>query len=263
MTTVDTSAGTEDSRTIDLAVGGMTCASCARRVEKALNKLPGVTASVNYATEKARVSYTPSVAPDDLVAAVTATGYTATLPPSPKPPAEAGSAADDPSAAEHDPAAALRTRLIISALLTLPVLVLTMVPPAQFDYWQWAGLTLAAPVTVWGALPFHRAAWTNLRHGVATMDTLISVGVLAAFGWSLYALFLGGAGEPGMTMGFNLVPERGGGADEIYLEVASAVTVFILAGRYFEARAKRRSGAALRALMDLGAKDVAVLHDGI
>ena len=265
MTTVDTSAGTEDLRTIDLAVGGMTCASCARRVEKALNKLPGVTASVNYATEKARVSYAPTVATDDLVAAVTATGYTAKLPPPPKP-VETDTSSDSGSTAvadEHDPAAALRTRLIVSALLALPVLILAMVPPAQFDYWQWASLTLAAPVVVWGALPFHRAAWMNLRHGVATMDTLISVGVSAAFGWSLYALFLGGAGEQGMTMGFHLIPERGGGSDEIYLEVAAAVTVFILAGRYFEAKAKRRSGAALRALMDLGAKDVALLADGV
>ncbi|WP_019873184.1 heavy metal translocating P-type ATPase [Sporichthya polymorpha] len=262
---IDTPAGTEDLRTIDLTVGGMTCASCARRVEKALNKVPGVTASVNYATEKARVSYAPSVAPDDLVAAVTATGYTAKLPPAPKSaetigPNESGATTDE---VEHDPAAALRTRLIVSALLALPVLILAMVPPAQFDFWQWASLTLAAPVVVWGALPFHRAAWMNLRHGVATMDTLISVGVSAAFGWSLYALFFGGAGEQGMTMGFHLIPERGGGSDEIYLEVASAVTVFILAGRYFEAKAKRRSGAALRALMNLGAKDVAVLADGV
>ena len=266
MTTVDTSAaGAENLRTIDLAVGGMTCASCARRVEKALNKVPGVTATVNYATEKARVSYAPTVAPEDLVAAVTATGYTATLPPPPKPVEAVGSSesAAVEETDDYDPATALRNRLIISALLTLPVLILAMVPPAQFDYWQWASLALAAPVAVWGALPFHRAAWANLRHGVATMDTLISVGVLAAFGWSLYALFLGGAGEQGMTMGFHLIPERGGGSDEIYLEVASAVTVFILSGRYFEARAKRRSGAALRALMNLGAKDVAVLVDGV
>ncbi len=261
MSTVDTSAGPEDLRQIDLTVGGMTCASCARRVEKALNKLPGVHASVNYATEKARVSYVPSIAPDDLVAAVTATGYTATLPPPPKPAETVGAAESTVDA--DDPASALRTRLVISALLALPVLVLAMVPAAQFDYWQWASLTLAAPVTIWGAMPFHRAAWMNLRHGVATMDTLISVGVAAALGWSLYALFFGGAGEQGMTMGFHLIPERGGGSDEIYLEVASAVTVFILAGRYFEARAKRRSGAALRALMDLGAKDVAVLQDGV
>ncbi|MBA3742017.1 cation-translocating P-type ATPase [Sporichthya sp.] len=269
MTTIEVptvSPDGSDTKTLDLQVGGMTCASCARRVEKALNKLPGVTASVNYATEKARVTYSPSASPsigtEDLVAAVTATGYTATLPKPPAPPG-AKAAGSDPVAEEADPAAALRTRLIICALLTLPVLVMAMIPPAQFDYWQWASLTLAAPVTIWGALPFHRAAWANLRHGVATMDTLISVGVLAAFGWSLYALFLGGAGDAGMTMGFHLVPERGGGSDEIYLEVASAVTVFILAGRYFEARAKRQSGAALRALMNLGAKDVAVLRAGI
>ena len=141
--------------------------------------------------------------------------------------------------------ASLRQRLLISAALTLPVFVLAMVPPWQFDNWQWLSLTLAAPVVVWGAWPFHRAAWLNARHGAATMDTLISVGVLAAFGWSLYALFFGGAGMTGMTMTFTLLPERGSGADEIYLEVAAAVTVFILAGRYFEARAKKRSGAAL------------------
>ena len=147
----------------------------------------------------------------------------------------------------------------MSLALTAPVLVLAMIPPLQFDNWQWLSLACAAPVVLWGAWPFHRAAWVNLKHATATMDTLISVGVLAAFGWSLYALFLGDAGMPGMTMGFDLVPERGGGTDEIYLEVASAVTVFILAGRYFEARAKRRAGAALTGLLELGAKDVARL----
>ncbi len=264
MTTTDlpVTPGEGDTRTLDLQVGGMTCASCARRVEKALNKLPGVSASVNYATEKARVSFDPSVAAEDLVAAVSATGYTATLP---KPAAPAGPTGTQPASVteDEDHTRPLRNRLVISALLALPVVVLAMAPPAQFDYWQWASLTLAAPVVVWGALPFHRAAWTNLRHGAATMDTLISGGVIAAFGWSLYALFLGDAGEPGMTMSFHLIPERGGGSDEIYLEVATVLTAAILAGRYFEARAKRRSGAALRALMDLGAKDVAVLRDGV
>jgi P-type Cu+ transporter len=270
MTTIDVPAtpGGGDTRTLDLQVGGMTCASCARRVEKALNKVPGVTATVNYATEKARVTLDASVATEDLVAAVNKTGYTARLP-KPAAAADAGSvtggSADAPAAAgaEDDPTRALRTRLLISGILTLPVLVLAMVPPAQFNFWQWASLVLAAPVVVWGALPFHRAAWTNLRHGTATMDTLISGGVIAAFGWSLYALFLGGAGMEGMTMEFNLIPERGGGSEEIYLEVATVVTTAILAGRYFEARAKRRSGAALRALMDLGAKEVAVLRDGV
>ncbi|MGQ0631562.1 MAG: heavy metal translocating P-type ATPase [Sporichthyaceae bacterium] len=269
MTTIDSRGarhdGAGDSRSIDLTVGGMTCASCARRVEKALNKIDGVTASVNYATEKARITYDPSVAPDQLIAAVTATGYTAALPP---PPAGAGpgsapGTAAEAAEAEHDPTAALRNRLVISALLALPIVALSMIPAAQFDNWQWLTLALAGPVVVWGALPFHRAAWTNLRHGTATMDTLISGGVIAAFGWSIYALFWGGAGMTGMTMGFHLIPERGGGSEEIYLEVASTLTVFILAGRYFEARAKRLSGAALRALMNLGAKDVALLRDGV
>ena len=186
-----------------------------------------------------------AVAADDLVAAVAAAGYSATLP----------EAAPEP---EADP---LTTRLVLSALLTLPVLLIAMIPPLQFDNWQWLSLTLAAPVVVWGAWPFHRAAWQNLRHGTATMDTLISVGVLAAFGWSLYALFLGDAGEPGLRMAFDLIPDGAGGTHEIYLEVASAVTVFMLAGRWFEARAKRRAGAALTALLELGARDVALLGD--
>jgi Cu+-exporting ATPase len=244
--------------TVELEIGGMTCASCAARVERKLNRIEGVTATVNYATEKARVSFADTVAPEDLVATVEATGYTATLPP------ETADSADpaEEGAEKPDATDALRTRLLISVALTVPVVVMSMVSATQFTYWQWASLTLAAPVAVWGAWPFHRAAWTNLRHGAATMDTLISLGVLAAFGWSLYALFIGGAGEPGMRMPFTLVPSRGSGAEEIYLEVASGVTVFLLAGRFFEARAKRRSGAALRALLSLGAKDVAVLRDG-
>jgi Cu+-exporting ATPase len=236
---------------VDLAITGMTCASCANRIERKLNKLEGVSASVNYATEQASVDFDPAQASaDDLVGAVEAAGYQAA------PPAGASEAetADTPA----DPTAALRQRLLVSVVLTVPVLVLSMVPPLQFDNWQWLCLTLAAPVVVWGALPFHRAAWANLRHGAATMDTLISVGVLAAFGWSLYALFFGDAGMTGMTMSFQLVPERGA-SDELYLEVASAVTVFLLTGRYFEARAKRRAGAALTALLELGAKDVALL----
>ncbi|MCW2609798.1 MAG: heavy metal translocating P-type ATPase, partial [Cryptosporangiaceae bacterium] len=239
--------------TIELTIGGMTCASCAARVEKKLNRMDGVTATVNYATEKAKVSYAASVTPAELVSTVEATGYTAALPEPPR----------DDAVAEPDATEPLRRRLLISLALTVPVVALAMVPPLQFEFWQWLSLTLAAPVVVWGAWPFHRATWTNLRHRAATMDTLISIGVLAAFGWSLYALFLGGAGMSGMTMPFTLVPSRGSGAEEIYLEVASAVTVFILAGRYFEARAKRRSGAALRALLELGAKDVAVLRDGV
>jgi Cu+-exporting ATPase len=252
-----TDAGTAAAgRTVELAIGGMTCASCAARIEKKLNRMSGVTATVNFATEKAKVSYQADVSPEDLVATVEETGYTASLPRPATPATEA-------AAAEADDVGPLRQRMLVSLVLTVPVIVLAMVRPLQFDYWQWASLTLAAPVVVWGAWPFHQAAWTNLRHGAATMDTLISIGVLAAFGWSLYALFLGGAGEPGMQMPFTLVPSRGSGADEIYLEVAAGVTLFILVGRFLEARAKRRSGAALRALLELGAKDVAVLRDGV
>ncbi|MGW0228729.1 heavy metal translocating P-type ATPase [Actinopolymorpha singaporensis] len=247
----------------------MTCASCAARVEKKLNKLDGVVATVNYATEKAKVSAPETVTTDDLVGVVEATGYTATLPvpPAPSPAAGDGAAtgAGSPTAspAEADPTRALRTRLLTSAALALPVVVLGMVPPLQFTNWQWLALALASPVAVWGAWPFHKAAWTNLRHGAATMDTLISLGVGAAYLWSLYALFLGTAGTPGMRMEFSLLPRQGSGADEIYLEVAAAVTTFILAGRYAEARAKRRSGAALRALLELGAKEVTVVRDGV
>ncbi|HEY8523528.1 MAG TPA: heavy metal translocating P-type ATPase [Acidimicrobiales bacterium] len=275
---------------VTLAIGGMTCASCAARVERRLNKLDGVTATVNFATEKARVLVPEGVAPEDLIAEVEAAGYTARLPEPPAPAddpdrATGGTAtgtgattggtgaegatlathrsdttdADDP---EDETTRSLRTRLQVSAALALPVIALAMIPALQFDAWQWASLTLTAPVVVWGGAPFHRAAWTNLRHATATMDTLISVGTIAAFGWSLYALFLGDAGDPTLRHGFSLRPERGMGSSQIYLEVAAGVTVFLLAGRYLEARAKRRSGAALRALLELGAKDVAVLRDG-
>ncbi|RYV50225.1 heavy metal translocating P-type ATPase [Pengzhenrongella frigida] len=232
----------------------MTCASCAARVEKKLNRMDGVSATVNYSTEKAKVTFASTVTPADLVATVEATGYSAALPAPPRRDGQPG---------EPDPAAAVRRRLIVSAVLALPVVALAMVPAWQFDYWQWVSLVLATPVVTWGAWPFHRAAWTNLRHRAATMDTLISLGVLAAYTWSLYALLFGGAGEPGMDMPFTLVPSSGTGTPEIYLEVASAVTVFILTGRYLEARAKRTSGQALRALLELGAKDVAVLRDGV
>jgi Cu+-exporting ATPase len=241
---------------VDLVIEGMTCASCAARIEKRLNKLDGVTATVNFATEQARVAVPESISVDELITQVEAAGYTARLPAAPV--ASRGSEDD----VEADETAPLRARLLASLALTAPVIVLTMVPALQFDAWQWLSLTLAAPVVTWGAWPFHRAAWTNLRHATATMDTLISVGVLAAFGWSLYALFLGTAGEIGMTHGFSWTAERGAGGAQVYLEVAAGVTVFILAGRYFEARAKRRSGAALRALLELGAKDVALLRDG-
>ena len=252
-----------EGHAIDLAIGGMTCASCAARVEKRLNRMDGVTAQVNFATEKARVQVPAGVSADDLIAEVEATGYTAAVPFDRHAPVtddrDAVLADDDRADLEL---ASLRQRLVVSTLLTVPVVAMAMIPALQFEHWQWLSLTLAAPVVVWGAAPFHRAAWTNLRHGAATMDTLISLGVFAAFGWSLYALFFGEAGDPGMTMTFDLTPTRGAGQHEIYLEVASAVTVFILAGRYFEARAKRRSGAALRALLELGAKDVSVLRDG-
>ncbi len=240
---------------LHLPIAGMTCASCANRVERRLNELEGVEATVNFATERATVEYDPaSVAPLELLAAVEAAGYRATLPVEAT--ADRGDGAPD---AEDGEAAALRFRLLLSIALTVPVLLLSMIPPLQFDYWQWLALQLASPVVVWGAWPFHAAAWANLKHGAATMDTLVSLGVLAAWLWSLYALFLGDAGMPGMTMTFELVPSRGGGVDEIYLEVAAGVTVFILAGRYFEARAKRRAGAALQALLELGAKNVALL----
>jgi Cu+-exporting ATPase len=257
------SAETPLTAVVELAVGGMTCSSCAARIEKKLNKVDGVSATVNYATEKAAVHYDPAVvSPDQLVSVVEAVGYSARLPQ----PTRTRSDSDRPGAGEDEEltaVAALRQRLIVSALLTLPVLMLAMVPAAQFDNWQWLSLTLASPVVVWGGLPFHRAAWLNLRHRAATMDTLISMGTLAAYGWSLYALFFGMAGVTGMRMSFDLTASAGSGAGEIYLEVASAVIVFLLAGRYFEARAKRRSGAALRALLDLGAKDVGVLRGGV
>jgi Cu+-exporting ATPase len=238
---------------LELPITGMTCASCANRIERKLNKLDGVTASVNYATERATVDFDPAaVAPDQLVATVEAAGYQASIP--------SGEPADAAEETEVDETAPLRRRLLISALLSFPVLALAMIRPLQFDNWQWLTLQLATPVILWGAWPFHRAAWANLKHGAATMDTLISMGVLAAWGWSLYALFLGDAGMPDMRMSFDLIPDSAGsGADEIYLEVGAVVTTFILAGRYFEARAKRRAGAALKALLELGAKDVAVL----
>ncbi|MDQ3886277.1 MAG: heavy metal translocating P-type ATPase [Actinomycetota bacterium] len=252
---------------VELVIGGMTCASCAARIEKKLNRMDGVSARVNYATEKARVSYGEGVRPEDLIATVVESGYTAELPA----PSVGDRLAVDPAAredVEEDVAEEagetrpLRNRLLVSVALSVPVIAMAMVPPLQFTYWQWLSLVLAAPVVVWGALPFHRAAWANLRHGVTTMDTLISMGVLAAFGWSLYALFLGTAGLPGMRHEFSLTITPMSGDSQIYLEVAAGVTTFLLAGRYFEARSKRRAGAALRALLELGARDVAVLRDG-
>src|SRR5450759_3342143 len=250
-----------ETSSVELVIGGMTCASCAVRIEKKLNKLDGVSATVNYATEKAKVTYAGTVSPQDLVNTVEATGYTAALP-APKVSSAVAAAGEAEQGEKDDEVSRLRQRLVISAVLSLPVLLMSMIPPLQFDNWQWLALTLASPVVVWGAFPFHRAAFTNARHGAATMDTLISVGVSAAWLWSLWALFLGVAGMPGTRMGFELLPSRDGASNNIYLEVASVVTVLILSGRYFEARAKKRSGAALRALLNLGAKDVAVLRDG-
>ena len=237
---------------VDLDIGGMTCTSCAMSIEKKLNKLPGVVATVNYATEKAHVVLPQGISIDRAIETVAETGYTASLPV-----ADAVGAA----AADDSELRGLRQRVIISAILTIPVVLMAMVPALQFDYWQWISLVLATPVVTWGAWPFHRATWANLRHGSVTMDTLISLGVIAAYAWSLYALFFGGAGMVGMTMDFAWLPSESGQV-EIYFEVASAVTVFILLGRYLEVRAKARSGAALKALLTLGAKDVAVLRNG-
>src|ERR1700754_388497 len=217
---------------VELSIDGMTCASCAHRIETKLNKLDGVTATVNFATEKARVEFGTAVTPEELVATVGEAGYRAHLP------QETVEAVVD-----EDPTASLRRRLLISAALTVPVIAMAMAPVLQFAYWQWVSLALAAPVVLWGAWPFHRAALANLRHVSTTMDPLISMGTLAALGWSVYAL-LSGTGD-------------------IYLEVAAGVTTFILAVRYFEARARRQAGAALRALLELGVKDVAVLREGI
>ncbi|MDT0455170.1 heavy metal translocating P-type ATPase [Streptomyces sp. DSM 41527] len=269
---------------VELEIGGMTCASCAARIEKKLNRMEGVTATVNYATEKARVTVErgSGVETADLIATVERTGYTAAVPEPPAPapaPVTAGPDGDEAHGRtagqpdgraegraegrpDGDGLAALRQRLLISFALSVPVVLLAMVPPLQFTNWQWLSLTLAAPVVAYGAWPLHRAAWTNLRHGAATMDTLISMGTLAALGWSLWALFFGTAGMPGMTHPFELTIARTDGSGSIYLEAAAGVTTFILAGRYFEARAKRKAGAALRALLELGAKDVTVIRDG-
>ncbi|MFI7127843.1 heavy metal translocating P-type ATPase [Nonomuraea sp. NPDC050153] len=244
-----------EGRAVELSIGGMTCASCANRIERKLNKLEGVSATVNYATEKAKVTFPEGVDPQQLIAEVEKAGYTAALP---APPPEPGTEAEQEPADELRP---LRQRLTTAVVLSVPVVAMAMVPALQFTNWQWLSLALAAPVVVYAGWPFHKAAWTNLRHGAATMDTLISVGTLAALGWSLWALFFGTAGTPGMTHPFEFSIERTDGSGNIYLETAAAVTAFILAGRYFESRAKRRAGAALRTLLELGAKEVE-LSDG-
>uniref|UniRef100_UPI000525927B cation transporter n=1 Tax=Kitasatospora phosalacinea TaxID=2065 RepID=UPI000525927B len=251
-TTTDPSAAPRDR--VELSIGGMTCASCAARIEKKLNRIDGVEASVNFATERARVDFGPGTSVADLIATVERTGYTAELPPppaAPEPPVE--------PAREPDP---LRERLLVSAVLSVPVVLLSMVPALQFDNWQWLAFALTGPVVVHGGWPFHKAAWTNARHGAATMDTLVSLGTLAAFGWSVWALFFGDAGMPGMRHSFTLTVGGTDASSALYLETAAAVTTLILLGRWLEARSKRRAGAALHALLDLGAKDVTVLREG-
>ncbi len=236
------------TNSVELSIGGMTCAACAARVERKLNRVAGVEATVNYATEKAQVSFPDELDVAEIIEVVQATGYTAQLP-------------DD--AHEHESESGLRRRVVVSAILTAPVAALSMIPPLQFNGWQWLCLVLATPVATWGAWPFYRAAWVNARHGAATMDTLIALGVSAAYGWSLYALFFGTAGAWDMRMEFHLLPQRGSGAGEIYLEVAAAVTLFILFGRFLEARAKTKAGSALQGLIELGARDVVVIRDGV
>ncbi|MCX4533554.1 heavy metal translocating P-type ATPase [Streptomyces sp. NBC_00841] len=250
--------GTGTTAEVELAIGGMTCASCAARIEKKLNRMDGVTATVNYATEKAKVSYRgEDISVQDLIATVEKTGYTAQ---EPAPPVPAGEGAPSEAEAEADELRPLRQRLLTAVMLAVPVIAMAMIPALQFDYWQWLSLTLTAPVVTYAAWPFHRAAWTNARHGAATMDTLISLGTSAAFLWSLWALFFGTAGMTGMTHPFELTIGRSDGAGNIYLEAAAGVTAFILAGRYFEARSKRKAGAALKALLELGAKEVTVVR---
>ena len=269
MSGVETETADPARDTFELEIGGMTCASCAARIEKKLGRLDGVDAAVNYATEKARVTAPAGFDPQLLVAEVEKTGYTATLPTPARPEPEEGPeprrAGDEREGADRRPSddpelRSLRQRLIGSIWLSVPVIAMAMIPPLQFEYWQWASLVLAAPVVVWAGWPFHRAAWVNIRHGAVTMDTLISIGTGAAFLWSLYALFLGHAGMPGMTHGFDFSIRPSDGAGNIYLEAAAGVTMFVLAGRYFEKRSKREAGAALRALLELGAKDVAILR---
>jgi Cu+-exporting ATPase len=243
------------SERLELPISGMTCASCAARVEKRLNRLDGVSATVNYATERATVALAPGAptTPEEVVATIEQAGYEAILP----------SLASE-AHIQHDPVDALRRRLLFAALATIPLVALGMVPGLQFDNWQWISMQLATPVLVWAAFPFHRAAWMNLRHGTATMDTLISVGTIAAWSWSVVSLLFLGAGAPGMRHPFTLLPERGADAGNVYFEAVGVVVTFLLAGRWFEARSKRSAGAALRALLELGAKEVSIIDaDGV
>ncbi|WP_371795592.1 heavy metal translocating P-type ATPase [Streptomyces sp. NBC_01718] len=251
--------GTGTTAEVELSIGGMTCASCAARIEKKLNRMDGVTATVNYATERAKVSYRDEgMSVQDLIATVEKTGYTAREPAPPVRTEESTPGGEG----EADALRPLRQRLLTAVVLAVPVIAMAMIPALQFMYWQWLSLALTAPVITYAAWPFHRAAWTNARHGAATMDTLISVGTSAAFLWSVWALFFGTAGMPGMTHPFELTIGRSDGAGNIYLEAAAGVTAFILAGRWFEARSKRKAGAALKALLELGAKEVTVLRGG-
>ncbi|MBB5912732.1 Cu+-exporting ATPase [Nocardia transvalensis] len=245
------------ARSIELDIGGMTCASCAARIEKKLNRIDGVTASVNYATEKAKVNFPESVTTDDLIAKVVDTGYTAAVHRT-----EPARTEESETDSAPDTVALLRHRLLVSLALAIPVTAMAMIPALQFDNWQWLSLTLTAPVVVWGGWQFHRAAWTNAEHGAATMDTLISLGTIAAFGWSVYALFFGDAGMPGMKHPFSLSISRGDSSSALYFEVAAVLITAILAGRYFEVRSKEKAGSALRALLELGAKEVSVLRNG-
>ncbi|KAB3521031.1 cadmium-translocating P-type ATPase [Corynebacterium zhongnanshanii] len=255
---IPTDAGLSDH--YELAISGMTCASCAHRIERKLNKLPHVDASVNYATEKASVLAAPGVTVEELIATVEGAGYSAT---------DATVREEEPALDAMDPEehsdpelTSLRQRVIGASILTIPVIAMAMIPPLQFTNWQWLSLTLAAPVVVWAGWPFHKATWANLKHGTATMDTLITMGTAAAFLWSLYALFFGSAGEPGLKHGFHFTLTHSHGDANIYLEAAAGVTMFVLAGRYFEKKSKREAGSALRALMELGAKEVSVVRDG-
>ena len=241
--------------TLDIPVGGMTCASCANRIQRKLNKLDGVNASVNYATEKAHVEAPADINPQQLIDTIVAAGYTAELPQE-EPEQEPGAAPEGKDRELED----LRNRVIGAVILTAPVIAMSMIPALQFTNWQWLCLTLSAPVFVWAGWPFHRATLKNLRHGEVTMDTLITMGTTASFLWSVWALFFGRAGLPGLKHEFHFTVTPGDADMNIYLEAMAGIIMFVLIGRYFEKRSKRNAGQALRELMKLGAKDVSVLE---